>query len=360
MSPACIFEDDFCFATGERPWHGLGEVVETELTAEEAIKAAKLDWEVELCPVEYKYFTEHPFGGPLIEMNGTDRTHNVVVRPSTGTALGIVGNVYTPLQNKDAFGFFDEVVGAGQAIYHTAGSLFNGRKVWILAKLPEPILVAGKDPVEPFLLLTHSHDGKSKVRMLWTPVRVVCNNTLQAALCGMDSEGVAIRHTSNIHNRLEEAQEVLGLAKQGFETFNQVADAMVATPFVNPHVDVILNRILGINEDPDSASTQRLNIKNKILELVEDGTGIAPYRGTVWGFMNAITEYADHERTMRVRRVGNVSLEQRKAEQHMDSVFFGSVATFKKDALAEVKRYLLVAPPVNSDPSTVSFLTGQI
>jgi phage/plasmid-like protein (TIGR03299 family) len=138
---------------GKEPWHGLGTKLDGPVTSEEAIKAANLDWVVEKKPlVAYDGKHAHPVGN----------RYAIVRKDCYGQpkpVFGIVGADYTPLQNRDAFAFFDRIVGRGAAIYHTAGALGDGERVWMLAKLPNPIHVAGDDVTDKFLLLSNSHDG---------------------------------------------------------------------------------------------------------------------------------------------------------------------------------------------------------
>jgi phage/plasmid-like protein (TIGR03299 family) len=199
----------------EVPWHRLGKRLENPATAAKAIEAAGLGWEVQLQPI----------------YTGADRTVKVKDRfavcrndrldQADGGQLGIVGRDYTPLQNREAFTFLDPLVGENAAIYHTAGSLRQGRRVWLLAKLPGEIRIVGDDIAQKFLLLSNSHDGGSAVRIGLTPIRVVCQNTLNLALRGM--AGMAIRHESNVAQRVKQAHELLGLVN---ESFNQAGEMM--------------------------------------------------------------------------------------------------------------------------------------
>jgi phage/plasmid-like protein (TIGR03299 family) len=139
--PAGITGSDGMMYTGAIPWHGLGVKLDNPATAEEAIKAAELDWEVETRSVyQYAISDTRQFYSHLEIPN-----KNAIVRKDTNEAFAIMSNGYEPVQNKDAFGFFDSVIGQGEAIYHTAGSLYGGRKVWILAKLPDDIVVSNQD-----------------------------------------------------------------------------------------------------------------------------------------------------------------------------------------------------------------------
>ena len=195
------------FYVGETPWHELATKLDRPATAHEAIKAAQLDYQVEKKPLRaIVYHTRH---SPVDD-------HYATVRMDTREVLGIVGNRYSPIQNRDAFSFFDSLVGSDEAIYHTAGALGKGERIWILAKLPSYIKVKGEDIVEKYLLLTNSHDGSSLVRAKLTPVRVVCSNTLTAALDGMEEE-VRIRHTPNSTAKLEQAHKLLGLTNSLYD-----------------------------------------------------------------------------------------------------------------------------------------------
>ena len=164
------------FYINEVPWHGLGTRLDKPATAHEAITAARLDWKVVKLPL---------FAGskriPVTDRFAVVRRTGDLIQ-HTDPVLGVVSHEYTPLQNQQAFQFFDPIVGQNAAIYHTAGALGKGERVWILAQLPGHIRVAGDDITEKYLLLSNSHDGKSSVTIKFTPVRVVCQNTLTLAL----------------------------------------------------------------------------------------------------------------------------------------------------------------------------------
>lgn len=155
--------------TGEVPWHRLGTRLDEPATAHEAINAAGLDYEVELTR--------------LVTVNDIPIPHKLaVVREDSHAILGVVGNTYRPVQNRECFGFLDAVVADGSLRYHTAGALGKGERVWMLAKLPDDIRVKNSDDItEKYLLLSNSHDGSSSLRVFFTPIRVVCANTLAIA-----------------------------------------------------------------------------------------------------------------------------------------------------------------------------------
>src|ERR1700722_3019347 len=196
------------FYINEVPWHNMGTKLDKPATAREAIQAANLDWQVVKGPL---------FAGskriPVPDKFATIRkTSNIIAK--TDPVLGVVGKDYTPLQNREAFTFFDPIVGEEVAIYHTAGALGQGERIWILAKLPGHIRVVGDDIAEKYLLLSNSHDGKSSVQIKFTPVRVVCQNTLTLAL--NNGQAWRVAHHQDIHQKLKQAHEMLGLINTRF------------------------------------------------------------------------------------------------------------------------------------------------
>ena len=144
----------------EKPWHGLGVEVSEAPNSEDALRFAGLDWNVR---------QENVFNS----RGGIIKGFKANVRDSDDSVLGVVGDRYKVVQNRDAFKFTDGLIG-GDVRYETAGSLRDGKQIWLLAKLPEQ-QIAG-DAVEPYLCFTNAHDGSSGVRVCMTPVRVVCKN----------------------------------------------------------------------------------------------------------------------------------------------------------------------------------------
>lgn len=309
-------EIDSIMYTGETPWHRLGTKLDSPATAEEAIAAAGLDWETQLQPI---------YTGPdrTIKINDryavcrTDRLDE-----KDGGQLGLVGKNYTPLSNRDAFGFLDPVVGEGAAIYHTAGSLRGGRRVWMLAKLPGHIRVAGDDLVEKFVLLSTSHDGTSSVRIGYTPIRVVCQNTLNLALRGMG--GVRIRHGKEVADKVKQAHKLLGLVSETFDTAGTIMQRMAATRIDSQRQlkDYFLQVLPAPKEVEES---ERLKHQQKIerwTELFEagDGNQMHAVRHTLWAGYNAITQWADRE-----------SYTSRNKEP-LNTMWFGGAERIKRQA----------------------------
>lgn len=306
------------FYTGKRPWHELGTVLAHPATAREAIEAARLGYTVETAPIYLQDGTEID-------------DYRATVRQDTKTALGVVGDRYVPVQNTEAFGFFDAVVGAGQAIYHTAGALGRGERVWMLAQIPGDLRVHGtEDLIERFLLLTNSHDGSSCLRMFFTPVRVVCQNTLNVALRGGKQQGISIRHTGNIQGKVEEAQRALGLAVKYYDDLGAILDRLVEIPMSRQGVAEYFKTLVPDNVTADQA-TRTQNIRDRMSTLFERGRGNhAPkIRGTLWAALNAVTEYVDHDRSTRGKT------EADRASNRLESIWWGSGADLKARAWTE-------------------------
>ena len=266
------------FYTREKPWHGLGTRVEEAPTSSEAIRLAGLDWTVE--PKQISLLGEST---PI---------NNVVanVRTSDGTVLGFVTERYKAVQNIEAFAFTDTLIG-GDVHYETAGSLRNGRQIWLLAKMPNTS-VAG-DEVEPYLCFTNTHDGTGAVRVCMTPVRVVCNNTLNMAFNGaVRSWGVF--HTGSIYKKIEEAKQTLELANRYMTDLDEYAKHMI-----NVKVDeVMLKNVLDEMFKPKDKTSERQIVnaaKNKENYMVcYYAPDIEKFRGTAWGALNAMTDMIGH------------------------------------------------------------------
>jgi phage/plasmid-like protein (TIGR03299 family) len=280
------------FSAKEKAWHSLGKVTEGALTSEEAIKEALLDWKVIQEPVT--------FGKKHIVVPGKF----VNVRQDTGVPLGIVGANYEVVQNKDAFTFFDSIVGKKEALFETAGALFEGQRIFISAKLPDYIKVAKDDLIEKYLFLTTSHDGSGSIIGAFTPVRVVCNNTLNAALTGLkNSTGpiVRLRHTTSVKERLEEAHKLMGITNQLATEMQEIFITMSKKKIVEKQLTHLIVATLKSKEylnkiwigDPKDVSTR---MKNQVTEIVtyaktNESQQMASTDGTVFGAYNAITGY---------------------------------------------------------------------
>jgi len=299
---------------GELPWHGLGTKLDAPATALETIEAAGLNFDVKLSDMA----TTDGIAVPA---------RKAVVRTDNNEVLGVVGNSYIPVQNRQAFGFLDAIAADGGIRYHTAGALRRGERIWLLGKLPGQIRVRGsEDLTEKFLLLSNSHDGSSALRVFFTPIRVVCSNTLAMADRSGNGEGIAIRHQGNLPAKVREAQEVLGLARRYYD------DLEIRLDFMAGHqpTAIQLGRYFeALYPDPtDGSSTRARNVRDTLYNLFERGKGqeIPAIRHSAWAAFNAVTEFIDHHRSSRGRT------DHERGSNRLDSAWFGSGNKLKQHA----------------------------
>jgi phage/plasmid-like protein (TIGR03299 family) len=303
------------FYIDEVPWHGLGTKLDKPATAQEAITAAKLDWQVKKLPL---------FAGskriPVPDRFAVVRkSGNLIAR--TDPVLGVVSNEYTPLQNREAFAFFDPIVGQDAAIYHTAGALGQGERVWILAKLPGHIRVVGDDVAEKYLLLSNSHDGKSSVQIKFTPVRVVCQNTLTLAL--NDGPVCRVIHHADIHDKLKQAHEMLGIITERFNDMEQSFQAMSRVQVNRQRLGEYLATVY-----PDSTEPGKQLLVNRDRTWSEyffdqgRGNQMPGVAGSLWAAFNGVTELQDHRQT------------RQKPDQRLNSAWFGESSRTKARAFS--------------------------
>lgn len=234
-------QDFSFFSVKERAWHGLGKIVEQYPTSAEALKFAGLDYTVEKWPMNA--FDPNNSGSgnrPVPDKFATVRTDNYNV-------LGVVGKDYEVVQNVDAFSFFDSIVGGDGMQYETAGALGKGERIFITAKLPGHIRVGKDDLIEQYLFLTTSHDGFGSITAAFTPIRVVCNNTLNAAM-RRNTNAVKIRHTASAKDRLAEAHKLMGissvLGSKLSDIFNQWAKVRITDKEVRYLIQVAMTPII--------------------------------------------------------------------------------------------------------------------
>ncbi len=327
--------DTEMFYYGEVPWHGLGQRVEGALTSEEALREARLDWEVAKRPL----FTELTSGEPQPVAD-----HRAVVRTDTDAVLGIVSDGFRPVQNREAFAILDALVGAQAAMFHTAGSLGGGRRVWALVKLPQHLVVTGDDVVDQYLLLANGHDGSLALTMKFTPIRVVCQNTLSAALpetrAGRQQrvpDGVYIRHTESADVRIDEARRVLGIATRYFEVAGAAYRAMSAKQITDELLRGYLNVVFpltlpSVRPTPaqlEAAERKQREIVTRVAFLFEKGRGneLPGVRGTVWAAYNGATEWVDH--VYPLRKDGELKA------RGLETALLGAGAEIKQRAFAQ-------------------------
>lgn len=305
-----IESDDSLFFVGATPWHGMGTELPNLATAAEAIAAAGLGWQVIQEPVLTS-------GG--IEL--ADKRINI--RQDTGKPLGVVGTQYTILQNDHAFDFFDKVTQDPHGPkYETAGSLWNGRKVWILARMPETLEVLPGDEVIPYILLSNSHDGSAAIRVMETPIRVVCQNTLNAAHTG-SGRSIKVRHSGDVVLKVGQVQDALGILRTSFAETLEVYQLLAKTTPSKDQVEDVLKRLF-----PDTKSDRAKLQRERVLNLAENGLGsdIKGVRGSAWSLYNGATELVDH--------YANVGSKRDDAnDMRLNSMAMGSGLDTKANAL---------------------------
>ena len=272
------------FYTGDVPWHQLGRRLDRPATAAEAMEAARLDYTVVKRPMKAIIHGRHYADVP---------SAFATVRTDTNIVLGVVGSRYEPVQNKDCFSFFDPLIERDEAVYHTAGVLGKGEKIWLLAKLPDYIRVGKKgDPIEKYLLLYNSHDGSSKIRCKLTAIRVVCNNTLSSALSGSDQE-VQIKHTASAIEKLQEAHKVLELTNQLYRELEYIFNRMSLRKISAQQLIDYCKTLVPDNEEAER-KVRTQNLRSRIISVHDDTKEAAMHKGTLFGAYNAVTELVDH------------------------------------------------------------------
>ena len=314
--PAGITATDGMMYTGNAPWHKLGVKLDNPATAAEAIEAAQMEWSVITKPV----YARNQAGG-FEEIDGK----RAIVRADTQEVFTIMGNGYEPVQNKDAFSFFDAVIGQGEAIYHTAGSLYGGKRIWVMAKLPDDIKITPDDVIQPYILLSNSHDGSTALRMQITPIRVVCANTLSVALGS--NGGFYAKHTRNVMQRAKDAREVLGLANAYYEMFARQVDQLVNTRMTVIEVQEYLQKVYQFKADQTYADQDHRIVKayETTLDLLGHPTNtLGGIQGTQWAAYNAVTYYIDHEKPVRGQAY--------RDDRILDSSWFGTGAGIRQRA----------------------------
>ncbi len=292
------------FFYGETPWHGLGKTLTEDrpAMAKEAIQLAGLGWEARKYPMKVTIGgKDYPVPGTFammrqdtIDAEGVDP----VFLTTDGKALS---DQYVPLQNVEAFSFFDSVVGEGKALYHTAGALRQGDRIWVLAKLPESMSILGMDDIEPYLLLTNSHDGTSSIQVMLTLVRVVCANTLRWAM-GQGMREVRIRHTASAKDKLREASRLMGIAVAEVKEAEEVFTDMARVQLNKNKLEKYFSDIYAAPEPaadgkvPERTANnyeKRMKTLTRIFECGPGTDGEATC-GTLFGAFNAVTDYVDH------------------------------------------------------------------
>lgn len=281
------------FSVKQKAWHGLGQIIDQYPNSAEALKLAGLNFTVEKRPL----FTQDDFFND-VRLNN----HFATVRADNDNILGVVGKDYEIVQNLEAFEFFDSITNSNDGVfYETAGALGLGEKVFITAKLPDYIKVGKDDLIEKYLFLTTSHDGSGSITAAFTPVRIVCNNTLNAAMRNC-SNVVKIRHTKSANENLKNAHKIMGISDQLANELEEVFNYWTKLKIEDAEVKKLIALALAPNKEvlnsiekgeETEVSGRFNNIVNSAFEyaMTADSQQMETTKGTVFGAYNAITGY---------------------------------------------------------------------
>lgn len=308
----------------EKAWHGLGQIIERYPTSAEAIQFAGLDYIVEKRPNRH----DLP-GGKTIVSNNSFFTY----RTDTEAILGDkIGADYQIVQNKDAFSFFDAIVGGGDGIlYETAGALGNGERVFITAKLPEYITVGREDLIEQYLFLTTSHDGTGSIFAAFTPVRIVCNNTLNAAMNNY-TNALKIRHTASAVDRLKQAHELMGISRKKASELDTLFNYWSQVRINDKEVRKLIQLAMVPNKETlehlknereDLLSTAFRNSTERVFEyaMADPTQQLEITAGTIYGAYNAITGYYQNVRDYKSEEAKFTSIMEGTAKRRGQKAF---------------------------------------
>lgn len=307
------------FYRGDVPWHKLGTMIgeDEQLTAHDAMVAAGLDWKVNTQGLYLK--------------DGTEAPSKAVVREDTGAILGVVSKNYQPLQNSQAFDFFNPFLESGQVEFETAGSLNDGKRIWALAKIKrDPLEIAPNDIIDQYILLSNGHNGKVAVRAGFTPVRVVCSNTMAMAIESDASQLIRLRHSANIQDNLIKVSEIMNVATQRFEAtaeqYRYLASKQINQADLERYVKLVFTGEKYVEMEKQGLKPNR-QIIDKIIPLFQKGRGndMVGVKGTAWGAYNAVNEYLQYER-------GNDD------DKRLDSMWFGEGERLNKRALEVITK----------------------
>lgn len=293
---AGLTQSDTMFSVRETPWHGLGAVLPAApRSVAEAIEASGLGWSVSKEPIAH-VCTRDVEGEPTVCWEQIDGYY-ATVRQDTKEPLGVVGERYRIVQNSEAFSFVDQLLGS-EINFETAGSLHGGCRVWVLATLPEHVEVGG-DAVRPYLLLMNSHDGSTALVAATTPVRVVCQNTLNWGLSEAHQK-FSIRHTEAARQRVLEARRVLELSIDYYKQFKLMGDRLASERCTEQQLRSVLAELYPSGQgDSTRVRLSREAVREQITELFFSGRTQGNAPGSKWAAVNAIVEYSDWHRSAR-------------------------------------------------------------
>ncbi len=269
----------------QKPWYGLGTMVQEAPNSAEALELAGLNWTVEqksICLCD---------GEAIPGYKANDRS-------TDGAVLGVVSDRYRIVQNCKAFEFTDSIIG-GDVRYETAGSLNGGRKVWLLAKLPETKIVG--DQTEPYLCFSNTHDGSGAIRVCMTPIRVVCNNTLNLAL-DRAKRAWSVRHTGDLEFKMHEARACLQMANAYMDELTKEAERLANTDIRADQIKQVLEGLFPTDEHSTEREKQNVKRLQDEFMVCYYAPDLLKFRGTKWGVLNAMSDMVTHNAPIRKTR----------------------------------------------------------
>ena len=272
------------FSVREKPWHGLGTIVMEAPTSADALCLAGLDWDVVQEPIYTK-------------SNEEVKGYKANVRDSDRRVLGVVSDRYKVVQNMDVFSFTDELLGKGVR-YETAGSLQDGRKVWLLARLPREYIIAG-ERISPYLVFSNTHDGSGSVKVAVTPVRVVCNNTLNLALRTAD-RSFSMVHTGKIQDKIQEAKDTLFMAEKYMDCLGSEFEQLRRQKVTDAQVKEYIELLLPLEKDATPVQGKNIiKLRRDMEQRYYDAPDLQKVGNNAYRFINAVSDFATHSSPLR-------------------------------------------------------------
>lgn len=273
------------FYTRTKPWHGLGIQVQEAPESKDALRLAGLDWKV---------YQREVYTDSGIKIEG----YRANVRNTDNKVLGVVTERYKIVQNEEAFSFTDALLGEGVR-YETAGSLQEGKKVWLLVRLPKEYIISGEQ-ISPYLVFSNSHDGSAAVRVAVTPIRVVCNNTLNLAL-STAKRSWAMVHTGNIKGKIHEAQETLFMAETYMGKLGKEIEELKRQRITERQVKEYIEILLPLEKTTSLTAAKNVKkLRDDLRARYYDAPDLQDVGGNnAYRFINAVSDFATHNEPLR-------------------------------------------------------------
>ena len=272
------------FYVREAPWHGLGICVEEALDSKAALEKSGLNWKVIQKPIMTA--DNEPIPGFKANIRDTD-----------SKVLGVVPDRYKVVQNSEAFAFTDTLLNEGVR-YETAGSLQDGKKIWLLAKLPDKYVIEDEQ-IEPYLVFSNSHDGSGSIKVAMTPVRVVCQNTLNIALENAKRVWSTV-HVGELASRMDEAYNTLFLAEKYMSSFETEVHRLNSIKLTDSKVIELIDMLLPMDDEPTDIHRRNITrIREDMKHRYFDAPDLRYVGKTGYRFINAVSDFATHAKPLR-------------------------------------------------------------